>query len=53
MRKIEIIFEKMLPIIQGALSKHIDNNGNIPKIGRNPKFSDVKVITLALVLCQL
>ncbi|MCH8982211.1 IS982 family transposase [candidate division KSB1 bacterium] len=26
----------------------MDNNGNIPKIGRNPKFSDVKVIALAL-----
>ncbi len=48
MRKIEIIFEEMLPIITEALSDHIDNNGNIPKIGRNPKFSDVKVITLAL-----
>ena len=48
MRKIEIIFEEMLPIITEALSDHIDNNGNIPKIGRNPKFSDVKVIALAL-----
>ncbi len=48
MRKIEIIFEKMLPIITEALSDQIDNKGNIPKIGRNPKFSDVKVITLAL-----
>lgn len=48
MRKIEIIFEEMLPIITEALSDHIDNKGNIPKIGRNPKFSDVKVIALAL-----
>ncbi len=48
MRKIEIIFAEMLPIITEALSDHIDNNGNIPKIGRNPKFSDVKVIALAL-----
>lgn len=48
MRKIEIIFEKMLPIIEEAMSSHVDNNSNIPRIGRNPKFSDVKVITLAL-----
>ncbi len=48
MRKIEIIFKQTLPIITEALDDHIDNKGNIPKIGRNPKFSDVKVITLAL-----
>jgi hypothetical protein len=48
MRKIEIIFTEMLPIIKEALNEHIDDKGNIPKIGRNPKFSDVKVITLAL-----
>lgn len=48
MLKIEIIFEKMLPILKKALSDHIDNDDNIPKVGRNPKFSDVKVITLAL-----
>ena len=48
MRKIEIIFKRMVPIITEALGDHIDNKGNIPKIGRNPKFSDVKVITLAL-----
>lgn len=48
MREIESIFEKMLPIISKALADKIDNHGNIPKIGRKPKFSDTKVITLAL-----
>jgi len=42
------IFLKKWPIITEALQGHIDNKGNIPKIGRNPKFSDAKVITLAL-----
>jgi hypothetical protein len=48
MHKIEIIFEQMLPIITEALGDHINNNGNIPKRGRNSKFSDAKVITLSL-----
>jgi len=48
MCKIETIFKKMLPIVKEALSDRIDDKGNIPKIGRNPKFSDVKVMTLAL-----
>jgi hypothetical protein len=48
MRKIENIFEKMLPLVEEAMSMYVDNNCNIPRIGRNPRFSDVKVITLAL-----
>ena len=48
MRNIESIFIKMLPIIEESLCNDVNNNGNIPKIGRNPKFSDVKVITLGL-----
>ena len=48
MRRIEIIFKEMLPIVKKALNDHIDDMGNIPKIGRNPKFTDVNVITLAL-----
>jgi len=48
MRRIENIFKEMLPIVKEALQEHINDMGNIPKIGRNPKFSDVKVITLAL-----
>lgn len=48
MRKIENIFEKMLPIVQEALKDHTDNIGNIPRTGRKPKFSDTKVITLSL-----
>lgn len=48
MRKIENIFEKMLPIVQKSLTEFTDSKGNIPKNGRKPKFSDVKVITLSL-----
>ena len=48
MRNIEEIFKKMLPIVEESLNKVIDNNGNIPKIGRKPKFSDINVITLCL-----
>ncbi len=48
MRKVELIFEKILPIIKKALSDRMDNKVNIPKIYRNPTFSDFKVITLAL-----
>ncbi len=44
--KIETVFKKMLLIIKEALIDHIGNEGNIPKVGRNPKFSDVKVIIL-------
>jgi len=48
MRNIEIIFEKMYPIVKLSLSKVTDNKGNIPKTGRKPKFSDVNLITLCL-----
>ena len=48
MRKIESVFKNMLPVVQEALRHEVDNNGNIPKIGRNPKFSDVNLITLSL-----
>ena len=48
MRKIETIFKKMYPIVKLSLSEVTDNNGNIPKTGRKPKFSDVNLITLCL-----
>lgn len=48
MRKIENIFIKMQPIIEQSLNEFIDSNGNIPKTGRKPKFSDVNIITLCL-----
>ena len=48
MHKIENIFEKMYPIVKLSLSEVTDNNGNIPKTGRIPKFSDVSLITLCL-----
>ncbi len=48
MRNIEDIFEKMLPVVSNALSSVTDIDGNLVKIGRKAKFSDVKVITLSL-----
>ena len=48
MRKLEIIFEKMLPVIEASLKFQTDDNGNIPKIVKNPRFSDCKVISLSL-----
>jgi hypothetical protein len=48
MRKLENIFKRLLPVIENALESHTDGQGNIPKIGKNPKFSDCKVISLSL-----
>ena len=48
MRKLENIFERLLPVIESALKFCTDDQGNIPKVGNNPKFSDIKVITLSL-----
>lgn len=48
MRKLENIFERLLPVTESALKFCTDNNGNIPKVGKNPTFSDIKVITLSL-----
>jgi len=48
MRNIESTFMKILPIIENALTTLIDSEGNIPKTGKKPKFSDTKVIALSL-----
>jgi len=48
MRELENIFERLLPVIESALRLCTDDQGNIPKVGNNPKFSDTKVITLSL-----
>ena len=48
MRSIESTFMKVLPIIENALNSSIDSEGNIPKTGKKPKFSDTKVIALSL-----
>jgi hypothetical protein len=33
----------MLPVVEKALESYTNNNGNIPRTGRTPKFSDTKV----------
>jgi len=42
-------FDRILPIIQSLLINVVNNDGNIPKPGPKPKFSDVEIITLSLV----
>jgi hypothetical protein len=48
MRKLENIFERLLPVTETALKFCTDDNGNIPKVGKKPIFFDTKVITLSL-----
>jgi hypothetical protein len=48
MRTLESTFMKMLPIVENTLKHLIDSEGNIPKTGKKPKFSDTKVISLSL-----
>ena len=48
MRTIESTYMKILPIVENALMFFIDSEGNIPKRGKKPKFSDKKVLALSL-----
>ena len=48
MRKIESTFMNILPIIETALKSSFDAEGNIPKTGKKPKFSDIKLLALSL-----
>jgi len=41
-------FSKISMIVNQILAKDLNSEGNIPKPGRNPKYSDAKVISLAL-----
>lgn len=49
MHNIKIVFDKMYPIVEKFLKNKIDTKGNIIKLGRKPKFSDLSIITLSLV----
>ncbi len=48
MHNIKIVFDKMYPIVKKSLKDHIDAQGNIPRVGRKPKFPDISIITLSL-----
>lgn len=42
-------FDRFLPIVKESLKTILDSNGNIPKTGRTPKFSDSEIIAMSLV----
>ena len=42
-------FNNILIIVKQSLNHLCDDHGNIPKIGRKPKFSDSKLIALSLL----
>lgn len=42
-------FDIVLPIVQELLENDVNEDGNVPKPGPKPKFSDCEVITLSLV----
>lgn len=41
-------FNKILSIVNEKLSKYLNNDGNVPRKGPKPKFSDAQVIALNL-----
>lgn len=49
MHNLKSNFDRIKPIVKESLADFIDSNGNIKKVGAKPKFSDVDIITLALV----
>ena len=42
-------FDKIFAIAKHSLKNFIDKNGNLPRKGKKPKFSDLEVITLSLI----
>lgn len=42
-------FDRIFPIVKNSLKECINSHGNIPKTGKQPKFSDVEVITLSIL----
>jgi len=42
-------FNKISMIVNQNLKNVLNSDGNVPKLGRRPKFSDAKVISLALL----
>lgn len=48
MHNIKANFDKIIMITKQFLKQDINELGNIPRVGKKPKFSDVSVISLAL-----
>lgn len=48
MHNIKANFDKIIVIAKKFLKQDLNEHGNIPRVGKKPKFSDLSVITLAL-----
>lgn len=48
MHNIKANFDKIIVITKQFIKQDINEKGNIPRVGKRPKFSDVSVISLAL-----
>jgi hypothetical protein len=48
MHNIKANFDKIIEITKHFLKQDTDELGNIPRVGKKPKFSDISVISLAL-----
>lgn len=49
MHNLRLKFDKILLIVKRSLENLLDDDGNIPKRGPKPQFSDIEVITLSLL----
>ena len=43
-------FHNILIIVKRSLINRLDSNGNLPKVGRKPRFSDAEVLALSLLM---
>jgi hypothetical protein len=48
MHNIKTNFDKVSEIIKKMLREHLNESGNIQRVGKKPKFSDASVISLAI-----
>lgn len=47
-------FEKILAVVKDSLKDYLNSEGNLPKRGPQPRFSDAEVMAIALLLeCQM
>jgi hypothetical protein len=49
MHNLRLKFDKILVIVKQSLKKFLNEDGNLPKNGSKPKFSDAEVIALSLL----
>ena len=46
MHNIKTNFDKILEILKSVSQHDVDKIGNLPKVSKKPKFSDLEVISL-------